>query len=181
MCRAYFFGNMYLSGIQQGIQALHVVGNMAVKYHPEVGMAQSEMFYDWAADHKTVTLLNGGDCDSLEEIYSFIEGDLDSDSVRLNDHYNGYSPYPFEIFREEGIADAASSVGIVLPPKIYEGAKKIRGKFTQEEAYLWKKEKTMAIPLFNEFNRPTGETEEHTYNDWEIELMKRMNRCKLAI
>ena len=30
--RAYFFGNMYLSSIQQGIQAAHCLGEMFLKY-----------------------------------------------------------------------------------------------------------------------------------------------------
>lgn len=36
--RAYFFGNMYLSQIQQGIQAAHVVAEMSMAYKKESGL-----------------------------------------------------------------------------------------------------------------------------------------------
>ena len=164
---------MYLSSIQQGIQAGHVIGDMAVKYDEPTD--HKSMFLEWAEDHKTMILLNGGFSQDLIEFESFLEGDLDSDSVRLNDHYDGYSPYPFALFREEGIDDAASSFGMVLPPKIYDGIKLMnKVKRLPRDSYdrqNWERNKALQFEL----------GVEETYNDWEIELMQRINRCKLAI
>jgi len=175
--RFYAFGNMYLSSIQQGIQAGHVIGDMAVKYNGRAGWqdGQDEMYYDWAAEHKTMILLNGGFSQDLLEFNSFLEGDLDSDSERLNEHYDGYSPYPFALFSEEGIDDAASSFGLVLPPEIYEGIKLMnKVKRMPRDSYdrqNWERNKILKFESGSE----------RFYNDWEIELMQRINRCKLAI
>ena len=165
--RAYFFGNMYLSSIQQGIQAHHASTEMYNKYFPrptQVGECcfdateQSIMLADWGHDHKTDVLLNGGDSQDLLELESFLEGDLDSDSVRLNNH-----------------DDAASSFGIVLPPKIYDGIKLMnKVKRLPRDSYdrqNWERNKALMFELGHE----------EVYNDWEIELMQRINRCKLAI
>lgn len=60
--RLYTFTNFYLSSIQQGIQPLHLVGNMAVRYHSGMHSASiaAERFFEWAEFHKTVICLNGG-------------------------------------------------------------------------------------------------------------------------
>ena len=72
--RIYCFGNFYLSSIQQGIQALHVLGEMVAKYGikrvaQDAGYnesvfsgstPQSTMLATFLAEHKTAILLNGG-------------------------------------------------------------------------------------------------------------------------
>ena len=94
--RAYFWGNFYLSSIQQGIQALHTLGNMFVKYD---GGALEPMVYEWADNHKTVVVMNGGDSNDLHEIAHIVK-----DQTR----------YPWATFTEEGIMDALTCVGIVV-------------------------------------------------------------------
>ena len=46
--RAYFWGNMYLSSIQQGIQAAHVVTEMFAKYVDNEFRAERDL-REWAA------------------------------------------------------------------------------------------------------------------------------------
>ena len=57
--RAYFFGNLYMSSIQQGIQAAHAVADMFIKYSNE-NEPNYHPLREWATDHKTMILLNAG-------------------------------------------------------------------------------------------------------------------------
>ena len=105
--RAYFFGNMYLSSIQQGIQAAHVVAELFIKYDDANG-PNFHTLREWAVDHKTMILLNAG---YGAEIHSLV------DFFQCNDH-----PYPWAQFYEEPAAldGAITMIGIILPPKIYD-------------------------------------------------------------
>lgn len=111
--RAYFFGNMYLSSIQQGIQAAHVVADMFVKYNdPE--QPGYHPLHEWASDHKTMILLNAG---YSEQIRYLIEQFDTPDN-----------PYPWAAFHEgaDALDGALTSVGIILPEYIWIGAKQIK-------------------------------------------------------
>lgn len=106
--RAYFFGNMYLSSIQQGIQAGHVIGEMAVQYDKDGD------FGTWAEFHKTMILLNGGYASNLESIA---------------EHFSSSdNPFEWGVFREseEALNSAITSVGIILPENIYSNASYLR-------------------------------------------------------
>lgn len=109
-CRAYFFGNMYLSQIQQGIQAAHVTSNLFVKYIGGENKEAEKYLMDWASNDKTMILLDGGYQSSLLEIYNKF--------VQNESLFN----FPFEMFREEhdALNDAVTSVGILLPLYIYD-------------------------------------------------------------
>lgn len=115
--RAYFFGNMYLSSIQQGIQAAHCLGEMFVKYpdledsnwakdHTE-DQEKYEMLIDWAKNHKTMILLNGGYSENLRVLAQSFD--------------QPYNLYPFATFSEskEALDGALTCVGIILPERIY--------------------------------------------------------------
>lgn len=97
--RFYAAGNMYLSSIQQGIQAFHCLGEM-VK-----GNSNNPLFQDWLHNHKTLICLNGGNNDSLNALY-----------VLLRE-----SEYPVAKFHEDesSMAGMLTSVGIIVPEKIY--------------------------------------------------------------
>ncbi len=106
--RMYFFGNMYISQIQHGIQAAHVVAEMFSKYKFSSSM-EPNYLHEWAANHKTMILLNGGYQTELEKALFLIE----------NSKVIKQLPYAF--FREEKSAlnDALTSVGILLPDVFY--------------------------------------------------------------
>jgi len=108
--RAYFFTNMYLSPIQCGIQAGHVIGEMAVKY----GQNPDSDFLEWANDHKTMIVLNGGMSCNLESIINHL-------SQKEN-------PYEWDMFIEsqEALYGALTCVGIVLPEWVYAKASEVR-------------------------------------------------------
>lgn len=109
--RAYFFGNMYLSSIQQGIQAAHVTAELFMKSHSEEG---NMFLLDWANNHKTMILLNAGYSDEIRRLIEFF-GDVDN-------------PYPWASFNEgqDALDGALTCVGIVVPEKIYRFAELLR-------------------------------------------------------
>jgi len=181
--RAYFFGNMYLSSIQQGIQAGHVVGEMAAKYCPGPDEFIKEIdpyhvqFLDWAENHKVMVLLNAGYAENIHELEAFFEGTLDVPGVtRLSEEYDGYGPYPFAIFHEsdEALDGAATCFGVILPPKIYEGCKAMRKVMRDKrssEYFLFTKHRILVLE---------DSPEEIQYTKWEVELMQRMGKFRLA-
>jgi len=170
---------MYLSSIQQGIQAGHVIGEMAAKYQRtgDGFTPQGHAFYDWAENHKVMVLLNAGYGEQIHELEAFFEGTLDMPGVtRLSEEYDNYGPYPFAIFHEseEALDGAATCFGVILPPKIYEGAKMMRKVLRDKrsaEYYAFTKYRILVLE---------DSTEEIQYTKWEVELMQRMGKFRLA-
>lgn len=83
----YTFTNFYLSSIQQGIQTAHVQHELWLKYLPFfhlndniVGISPheskmhhiSKILKEWASDHKTMVVLNGGDNFALQDLTEFL-------------------------------------------------------------------------------------------------------------
>ena len=155
--RAYFFGNMYLSSIQQGIQAAHVVADMFIKYPMETVEEEEGILYDWASVHKTMILLNGGYSENLHDLVGFF------------DHDN--NPYPTAFFNESiaALDGAITSVGIILPEKIYKAAAKIRSGLNVRQKTTWKK--------YNEIVMNNRRVE---YTNWEVELINKLNTFDMA-
>lgn len=118
--RAYFFVNAnWLRPVQHGIQAKHCGDEIALKVLPGMlpGSADAEMFrmwHEWAQNHKTVIVLDGGAHGDLVEIAEFF---------RRKDN-----PYPSASFCEDeySLNGAMTSVGIVLPEELYERARMVR-------------------------------------------------------
>jgi hypothetical protein len=95
---------MYLSSIQQGIQAAHVTAELFMKAHSEEG---NMYLLDWANNHKTMILLNAGYSEELRRLIEFFD--------------TKQNPYPWASFNEgqDALDGALTCVGIVLPEKIY--------------------------------------------------------------
>lgn len=159
--RAYFFTNMYLSSIQQGIQPLHIVAEMFCKYirlSEDYELVMDDKYRTlatWAKDHKTVICLNGGYSENLHNIIA----------EHLTDDDN---PYPWEVFREgqDALGGALTSVGIILPEKMYEGASLIRNPEFLHDLNLTKSLIINDLPV--------------EYTEWEINFMQEMNNYGLA-
>jgi len=111
--RAYFFGNFYLSSIQQGIQGQHAFGELFNKYD-NTETPQQSMLRDFNKNHKTSIYLNGGNQKSLQELHTFFE----------QAEAQKYNEFPYTQFFEESDAlnGCLTSVVIILPTRIYEFA-----------------------------------------------------------
>lgn len=107
--RFYGFGNYYLSSIQQGIQAAHVISTMSIFY--KEATQQKKVYNEWAKFHSTIILCNGGNSASLSNLYAFLM-DLEAEGMNL----------PYNKFNEDSqsLDGALTAVGIVLPKKLYE-------------------------------------------------------------
>jgi len=157
--RAYFFGNMYLSSIQQGIQAGHVIHELFLGYPQtqiEKMSEEEKMLWDWANDHKTVCLLNGGYSENIRALCEL-----------FCSHRN---PYPWANFCEgiDALDGALTCVGIVLPEKIYVAAKLLRDGAISS----WNLETVV--------HNPDNVEEEWTFTSWEVKLIFELNKYRMA-
>lgn len=159
--RYYGLTNYYLSSIQQGIQNAHCVTDMAIQYGFGLTIRpQGPLFRDWAENHKTMVLLNGGNQESLQDFYSFLAGPS--------------NPFPFGFFceDEQSLNGAMTCVGIVLPERIYDSAALMRQRSTEiikindeEPNRVWITDNNL---------------KEYILSGWEFELCERLNQCGLA-
>lgn len=107
--RLYAFVNMYLSGIQKGIQTSHMLQEMNLKYGTHTELKK------WAEWHKTVIVLEGGNCANLNvllELFresAFLTADFREDTESLN--------------------GAITCVGILLPEWAVEATQNIKTTF----------------------------------------------------
>ena len=158
--RAYYFGNMYLSSIQQGIQAAHVTHELFLKYQFDETLDHTnvtlETLYKWAGDHKTMILLNGGYSDNLRKL--------------INTFSNRQNPYPWAYFNEgqDSLDGALTCVGIVLPETIYTASAAFR-----------------VDPTLIDSIRDGGyyydeEDKRVDLSKWEFELCQELNNYSLA-
>lgn len=100
--RAYFFGNMYLSGIQHGIQAAHVVTKMMTTYNDDT--PERTVILEWATECMTKDLRVGGYQSTLNTIHEILSKTCPVIGV------------PFSKFHEEtdALNGALTSVGVIL-------------------------------------------------------------------
>lgn len=105
--RAYFFGNLYLSSIQQGIQAAHVVTQMFSRY--QEASEEHELLHAWGRHGVTKVLLEGGPQANLEIIFQIMQ------------HCASFLRLPCGAFFESQAAlnGALTSVGVVVPESVY--------------------------------------------------------------
>jgi hypothetical protein len=175
--RAYYFGNMYLSSIQQGIQADHCSGEMVVKYAPHIDTETKDwvcpdtdkyqQMYSYLKDHKTDILLNAGYSATLHEIFA-----------GLSDAEN---PYPFAKFHEseEALDGALTCVGVVIPEAIYETASDVRN-VSRMRGNTAARDK---IADFNEFGEWMSEGAvpiNYTFTKFQVWLINEINKYPLA-
>ena len=161
-----------MSSIQHGIQTAHVVAEMFVKYgwspsgqpnQTPFDVSKFDQLIRWAKDHKTVIVLNGGDADDLIDLRAF----LDSPD----------NPYPHAFFEESpgAMNGCLTSVGIVLPERMYDKESTLVGKAcasTPEQ-----------LAELNRFfpDQLSSIFSERQYTKWELTFLARRVVCPLAI
>lgn len=151
--RYYGFGNYYLSSIQQGIQAAHVVKGLWTEYNKK--SAQYKKGHKWAKKHKTMVLLNGGNAGNLKRLYELFAS-LKDKGMKL----------PFAKFNEdeESLNGALTAIGIVLPKRYYNvmgELRNVRGKKKKYAKYI-------------------QSLTDNGWEDWEIELVTEIYGYSLA-
>jgi hypothetical protein len=154
--RAYFFNNMYLSSIQNGIQAGHAAVELMMKYTVdpmhENGKEQAGMVLDWAEQHKTFVVLNGGGTPTMHELRSHLE--------------SPFNELPWAQFIEPDLDGALTSLVILLPERLYGDFAQMLTKSTLEA------ERNNRIPPdFSKFD----------FTEWEMKFLLMKARCHLAL
>jgi len=168
--RCYTFSDFMLSSIQQGIQSGHAAVELFNKYLIEEGWQNgyAEVVQDWAANHKTMVCLNGGTYADVCDWLNFFENGL-------VDHENDFPFVGFE--EEEAQGGNLTSVAVILPERIFEGAKALR-------EHKWNDSYVLVYDHLLKETRITFDAKTApltlTYNEWERELMERLSRAPLA-
>ena len=112
--RMYGLTNYQLTGIQKGIQFLHGVVEYSQMVN-RVGCELLDIYNDWANNHKTVILLNGGTTNhktSLENGLPF--GTLNNHLLTLM--YNGID---FAQFNEPDLGDQLTAVVFIVDERVF--------------------------------------------------------------
>jgi hypothetical protein len=156
---------MYLSSIQQGIQAAHAQTVMALKYTYAVNDKEleiKEIWHEWARNYQTMICLNGGMDVNLQEIKQLMT--------------QPENPYPWSYFNEseEAMNSMLTNVAIVLPERIYNTAQNIRSRkcyFDGNKVTTIPVQDTMCFMIPQVIDEMT---------DWEIRLIELLNSCGLA-
>lgn len=166
--RLYTFVNFYLSSIQQGIQSAHVVHELFLKYPTEgADFGAGEMLWSWAENHKTMIVLNGGMNTDIQEIFYIME--------QLEHTHLGIMPFVGFREDEKSLGNILTSVGVVVPQRLYEAKKNVfltddfkieYGTPIPEESYIFVGEDNVVCVY-----KPN--TPEHTF----IDMLK---SCSLA-
>jgi len=165
--RFYAFCNYYLSSLQQGLQAAHVLTEMSLKARLKGGQ-YCHQYDNWASDHKTIILLNGGNDKDLRELLTF---------------FNMSNPYLYGSFCEDqqSLNGAMTCVGIILPENIYETVAAIRrgqlyfsnNRYTFDETMFRDDDETEKLWLLQNFINMLS-------TPWELEMIKRLGEYGLA-
>lgn len=179
--RTYTFSMFYLASIQAGIQSLHVVAEMFIKYRMPNGVdikgSHADQLYTWATDHKTVVLLNGGDAEALNDMRTFL--------------HEPDNPYPHAFFEESlgAMNGCLTSVGIVLPERMYDAdSTRVGHGVAKALPWSWWGRRPLSLQgdMIERIENMWDEDmmkimKERLYTEWELRFLARRVVCKLAI
>lgn len=73
MYKAFLFAHTALKPICAGIQNAHVISEMFINEAKNKNAKSKEILYDWAKNHKTIIMRDGGTSKNLEDIAYIIE------------------------------------------------------------------------------------------------------------
>lgn len=105
--RFYSLVNYYLSDLQRGLQTAHAVSEMLVD--PNICSHKMSKYKDWAKNHKTIIILNGGNSKQLQETYDQLMPLCNSAGLPITKFHED----------EQSLNNALTCVGMVLPEYVY--------------------------------------------------------------
>lgn len=189
--RCYHLNNFYLGGIHAGIQSSHAQTELAVKYlatslyiggdenvvdymaREELHSSARKSYVDWATQHKTMVVLNGGMMAQLLEWEEL-----------LNRSENRFA---WASFREEEAAlnNALTNVCIVLPERMYVNNQIIcrllevlrrEGRNGKIDGYCFETNLD-GNRVLTKYDAAGDIKVEYTH--FELELIQKLNNCRL--
>ena len=110
---------MYLSSIQQGIQAGHAAVELMRKYK------ESVLVDEWAKEHHTFILLNGGGSRQIADLHKLVTSE--------------HNPYPWAEFRDADMDNLQTSICILLPERMFDARSKrvTKGESVSHDFTFW--------------------------------------------
>lgn len=171
--KALFLSCGYISGVQTGLQAGHVMDSMWSKYtnrilNPDLTVSERctaadrrklWMLREFAMDHKTFVILNGGDHEALIDYITFLN--------------NVDNPYPWAFVSEPGLNHAVTSVGCILPGRMF-------GKVAERTGQLWLQYGNQQALSDAGKSLPLPEDGDGGWTEFQLELLKRKAMCGKA-
>jgi hypothetical protein len=166
--RAYFFNNMYLTGIHNGIQAGHALDQLwsgfvnSKRKLTKIAEAKFALLREFSNKHKTWVILKHGDHDAVSEFHAFLAQQ---------------TVYPFTMFQEPGLNYSATSVVVILPERMYDEFSTFVGRA------VMKSENDKTNPGYVAAQIPDDMLSEFVarkYSPWELDFLKRKCQCGLA-
>lgn len=167
--RFYSFTNMYLSSLQVGLQSGHCIADMFVRYPNGLKPAsKDQMLWEWAEEHKTMILLNGGYDSAIRDLTEFFE--------------RASNPYPWSDFHEseDAMNNMQTTVGIILPERIYEGAAIVRTRRRGWEDVTQVLHPDGTRTILQPTTAMVSSPKYWEFTEWEVELIDRINSFGLA-
>jgi len=157
--RAYFLCNSWLSGIQKGIQGTHALTEL-VNLHGGGAVFQA-IFDEWATDHKTIIMLEGGNQDNLESWLRFLNTQDTKLPEALKPLLHQSYTLPYSHFREdkESLNECMTAIVILVSSKLCSAIDDYRTPDSESES-------------IGSWLRLTA---------WEREFVETISKCRLAV
>lgn len=169
--KALFMSNCYISGVQTGLQAGHCIDSMWSKYVEDWletdGKASPQLgtLREFSRKHRTFVILNGGGHESLMHWIMFFMACGSEGAAAPHS-------YPWIGVQEPGLREAYTSVGIILPDRMF-------GPNAERNAQLWRQygSHTAMAEAGKSLIAPEDGS---TYSDFDLELLVRKMTCGKA-
>jgi hypothetical protein len=138
--RLYTFTNFYLSDIQKGIQTAHIVGEMGC-FGNNIWLPRT-YFDNWAKNHKTIIVLNGGNQKSLKQIKDTLNTMTDTHN---NFDFGSDNFITMELMNssittfcedDDSLGGAMTAVGILVPEIVYNQAADLKNDYYALREFL---------------------------------------------
>jgi hypothetical protein len=111
--RMYGLVNYQLTGIQKGIQFLHGVVEYSQMAN-RIGGETLSIYNDWADNHKTVILLNGGTTNDRINLNGLPFGTLNQHVLKLKE-----MKIDFATFQEPDLGDQLTCISFIVDERIF--------------------------------------------------------------
>lgn len=111
--RMYGLTNYQLTGIQKGIQFLHGVVEYSQLVN-KIGGEELDIYNDWANNHKTVILLNGGTTNYNTNDKGLPIGTLNNHVINLSNN-----KIRFATFNESDLGDQLTAIVFIVDERVF--------------------------------------------------------------
>lgn len=107
LTRCYCVVNLYINGVQAGLQSAHAIAEVALACKDNTKAIQSNVWFDqWLRHDKTIIILDGGHQQNLERLYELMKAVPSLPSAKFHE-------------AQTSLNGALTALAIVLPEYMY--------------------------------------------------------------